>query len=106
MMLGGGGARSGMRSDVGRLQGTDKVSKRADWLNLNVFNPLGQAIEQSAVEAVGQLEMSTAMDLFADLEAKARTNGIKNPTNYLTAAARRELTGEGRGMKRSAGSPR
>lgn len=76
---------------------SDRVQKRATWMNNNIFvlNP----IDDDAVAAMKTLEVSRAMEIFKELEAKADT--IKNPGAFLMTAVKREQGSQVRGVKRN-----
>lgn len=69
----------------------DKVSRRARWLNENLFPD--RPIDQEAIAAMSSLAMPRAMELFKDVEEKAAQ--LRNPGGYLKVAVSREGTGPG-----------
>lgn len=69
--------------------GYEKVSKRAHWLNKNVF--VANPINDEAIAALNSLGVSRAMELFKDIEQKG--DEVQNPSGYLKAAAAREGVG-------------
>eukprot|EP00435_Cladocopium_sp_Y103_P075108 s194_g54.t1 len=69
----------------------DKVSRRARWLNENLFPD--RPIDQEAIAAMSSLDMPRAMELFKDVEEKAAQ--LRNPGGYLKVAVSREGTGPG-----------
>jgi len=66
----------------------DKVSRRARWLNENVFTD--RPIDEEAIQAMGSLPMPRAMELFQEVEDKAAQ--LRNPGGYLKVAVSREGT--------------
>lgn len=76
----------------------DKVSRRARWLNENLFQD--RPIDQEAISAMGSLAIPRAMELFKDVEEKAAQ--LRNPGGYLKAAVSREGPGGAVSTPRSA----
>eukprot|EP00928_Gymnodinium_smaydae_P042774 TRINITY_DN28774_c0_g1_i1.p1 TRINITY_DN28774_c0_g1~~TRINITY_DN28774_c0_g1_i1.p1 ORF type:complete len:428 (+),score=81.55 TRINITY_DN28774_c0_g1_i1:93-1376(+) len=64
----------------------NKVRKRCEWLSANVFR--NYPIDEGAIAALCTLPYPRAMEMCADLEAKA--DSVKNPSAYLTQAVNRE----------------
>jgi len=94
-----GGAPAGRQFDPVRgKEGWDKIHRKVTWLNSNVFQ--SSHIDPEAIEAVASLDVGRAFELLSEVEGKA--SDVKNPSAYLKVAARRELEGGPRGMKRQA----
>lgn len=64
----------------------DKISRRAMWLNANVFQE--RPIDEEAMAAMRALGTARAMELFKDLEDNRQR--VKNASGYLKSAAARE----------------
>eukprot|EP00434_Breviolum_minutum_P019065 symbB.v1.2.016807.t1/scaffold1292.1/size223628/5 len=81
-----GGTKATVQAPQAFNSQEDKVSRRARWLNENVFQD--RPMDDEAIEAMGSLPMSRAMELFKEVEEKA--GQLRNPGGYLKAAVSRE----------------
>jgi len=81
--------REGLAAGAG--SDSQKVLKRAQWLNFNVFaaNP----INDDAIAAISALSVQRAMEIFKDVEQKG--DQVRNPSSYLISAAGREAPAPG-----------
>ncbi|CAK0881666.1 unnamed protein product, partial [Prorocentrum cordatum] len=84
--MGGGGKGKGKSKGSSGDDEFDKIAKRATWLNHNVFTE--SQINNDAVNAVAGMGIARAMALFKEIEEKV--DEIRNPSNYLCAAAKKE----------------
>jgi len=81
----GGGDAGGKGKGKGGGNQLDKVSKRAQWLNDNVFPD--RPIDDEAIAAMIGMGQKTAMELFKELETQS--SAIRNPSGYLKSQARK-----------------
>jgi len=89
-----GAGQTGKPSGKGGGGDFGRVRKRATWLNENVF--VDRPIDDNAIAAMAGLSTHRAMELFKEVETKG--DDVKNPSNYLSAATRREGAGQGVAM--------
>eukprot|EP00930_Biecheleria_cincta_P031078 TRINITY_DN2155_c0_g1_i1.p1 TRINITY_DN2155_c0_g1~~TRINITY_DN2155_c0_g1_i1.p1 ORF type:complete len:806 (-),score=183.07 TRINITY_DN2155_c0_g1_i1:98-2284(-) len=64
------------------------IHRRATWLNKNVFQD--KQIDNDAIGAMLGLGVGRALELFKEIEEKAKAGQLKNPSGYLKKAAERE----------------
>jgi len=64
------------------------IHRRATWLNKNVFQD--KQIDNDAIGAMMGLGVGRALELFKEIEEKAKAAQLKNPSGYLKKAAERE----------------
>lgn len=82
----------------------DKVARRAHWLSKNIFSD--REIDQDAIAAMAGMGFARAMELFKEIEEKAAE--IRNPSQFLKSAARREglqPPTNGNGFQQQRGAP-
>eukprot|EP00933_Yihiella_yeosuensis_P028586 TRINITY_DN22436_c0_g1_i1.p1 TRINITY_DN22436_c0_g1~~TRINITY_DN22436_c0_g1_i1.p1 ORF type:complete len:650 (+),score=184.54 TRINITY_DN22436_c0_g1_i1:72-2021(+) len=76
----------------------DKIHRKVTWMNGNVFQ--ASPIDHETIDALANVGADRALDMLKDLVNKGEE--VKNPSNYLKAAVKREFGGGARGVKRTA----